>query len=246
MLKLDARGKRVLFISDTHIPYSVSGYLDFLSDLKDRFKPDIIIHGGDEVDYHAISFHKSHAELYSAGHELDKAIIEIQEGLHRLFPKLYLLESNHGSLVYRRLKHEGIPIRHLRPLHELYETPLWEWHEKIKLLTDSGKVLVSHGRSAIAGAWAKAAGYSTVEFHYHTKFHATFFQSEDRQRFSMHCGCLADRDSLAMAYAKPNMAEFINGTAGLKRDGRPVLFPYDRKKYDLPSIPVGDYGTTTS
>jgi len=46
MLKLDARGKKVLFISDTHIPYSVDGYLEFLSDLKDRFKPDIVIHGG--------------------------------------------------------------------------------------------------------------------------------------------------------------------------------------------------------
>lgn len=237
MLKLDARGKRVLFISDTHIPYSVSGYLSFLSDLKEKFKPDIVIHGGDEVDYHAISFHKSHAELYSAGHELDKAIIELQEGLHKLFPKLYLLESNHGSLVYRRLKHEGIPIRHLKPLHELYETPLWSWHEKILLKTNSGKVLVSHGRSATAGVWSKGAGMSTVEFHYHTKFHVTHFQSEERSWFSMHCGCLADKASMAMAYANTNIAEFINGTGALRADGQPVLFPYSRKKYDLPSLP---------
>lgn len=237
MLKLDARGKRVLFISDTHIPYSVSGYLQFLSDLKDKFKPDIVIHGGDEVDYHAISFHKSISELYSAGHELDKAIIEIQEGLHKLFPKLYLLESNHGSLVFRRLKHEGIPIRHLKPLNELYETPLWEWHDKILLKTNNGKVIVSHGRSAIAGAWAKMAGVSTVEFHYHTKFHVTNFQSEERTFFSMHCGCLADKDSMAMAYANANMAEFINGTGGLRADGTPVLFPYNKKKYSLPALP---------
>ena len=226
MLKLDARGKRVLFISDTHIPYSVGGYLHFLQDIKDKWKPDLVIHGGDEVDYHAISFHKSHAELYSAGHELDKAIGELQEGLHKLFPKMYLMESNHGSLVYRRLKFEGVPIRVLKPLHELYETPLWEWHEKILLETDTGKVLVSHGRSAIAGAWAKMAGYSTVEFHFHTKFHITYFQAEDRRRYSMHCGCLADRDSLAMAYAKPNMAEFINGTGAIDERGQPFLIPY--------------------
>lgn len=237
MLKLDARGKRVLFISDTHIPYSVSGYIDFLSDLNDKFKPDIVIHGGDEVDYHAISFHKSVSELYSAGHELDRSIIELQEGLHKLFPKLYLMESNHGSLIYRRLKHDGIPIRHLKPLPELYETPLWEWHDKIMLRTNNGRVMVSHGMSATAGVWMKATGVSTVEFHYHTKFHATWFRTVMGDRFSMHCGCLADRESMAMAYAKVNMAEFINGTGGLKASGEPILFRYDPRRYSVPAIP---------
>jgi hypothetical protein len=232
LLKIDARGKRVLFISDTHIPYSVKGYLKFLSDLKNEFKPDIVIHGGDEVDGHAISFHKSHCELYSAGQELDRSIIEIQEGLHKLFPKMYLLESNHGSLIYRRLKFEGIPIRHLKPLHELYETPLWSWHEKILIETDMGKVLVAHGFSGVAMAWAKLTGTSTVEFHYHSKFHISYFMSCLGLRFSMHCSCLADRESLAMAYAKTNMAEFINGTGMLMEDGEPQLKLYRKEKYE--------------
>jgi hypothetical protein len=226
MLRLDVRGKRVLFISDTHIPYSVSKYLDFLRSLKEKFKPEIVIHGGDEIDYHAISFHDSIAELFSAGHELDRAIIEIQEGLHKLFPKLYLLESNHGSLVFRKMKHHGVPVRVLKPLNELYETPQWEWHDKILLRTSAGKVIVSHGMSGVAGAWMKMTGLSTVEFHYHTKFHTTWFQTIAGKRFSMHCGCLADRESMAMAYAKSNMAEFINGTGGLKANGEPILFPY--------------------
>jgi hypothetical protein len=232
VLKLDARGKRVLFISDTHIPYSVKGYFHFLKDLKEKFRPEIVIHGGDEVDYHAISFHDSVAELCSAGDELDKAIIEIQEGLHKLFPKLYLLESNHGSLIFRRLKHAGIPIRHLKPLHELYETPLWEWHEHILLRTVKGRVYTCHGRSGVAGALLKLMGCSTVEFHYHTMFHITHFQTLLGRKFSAHGGCLADRDSMAMAYAKNNLKQFINGTIGIKADGEPVLFPYDKNKYE--------------
>jgi hypothetical protein len=230
LLKIDARGKRVLFISDTHIPYSVRGYLRFLSKLKKTFRPDIVIHGGDEVDFHAISFHKSHAELYSAGHELDKSIREIQEGLHKLFPKLYILESNHGSLIYRRLKHEQIPIRTLKPLDQLYETPKWSWHEKILLKTAQGDVLAAHGMSGVAGAWMKLTGTSTVEFHYHTKFHITYFKTLIGKKFSMHCGCLADRESMAMAYAKSNMAEFINGTGGITASGEPILFPYSEAK----------------
>jgi hypothetical protein len=225
MKEIDCTGKRVLFISDTHIPYSVSGYLQFLKKLKDEFKPDVVIHGGDEVDYHAISFHDSIGELFSAGHELDQAIIEIQEGLHKLFPKLYLLESNHGSLVTRKMKHHGIPIRVLKPLNELYETPLWEWHEKIKLKTSNGDVVVAHGMSGVAGAWMKLIGCSTVEFHFHTKFHITWIQTIIGKKFSMHCGCLADRESMAMSYAKSNMAEFINGTGAIDENGFPILFP---------------------
>lgn len=231
MITLDARGKRVLFISDTHIPYSVDGYLEFLKDLKEKFKPEIVIHGGDEIDGHAISFHKSISELFSAGHELDKSIIEIQEGLHVLFPKLYLLESNHGSLIFRRLKAEGIPIRHLKPLHELYETPLWEWHDKIILRTKKGKVAVSHGMSGIAGAWAKLAGMSTVEFHFHSMHQITRMKTLGKETFSMHCSCLADQEKLAFTYAKANMKEFLNGTGGIYADGEPVLFPYSKAKY---------------
>lgn len=232
MLKLDARGKRVLFISDTHIPYAVEGYLKFLKHLKEKFKPEIIIHGGDELDYHAISFHDSIGELFSSGHELDRSIIEIQEGLHKLFPKLYLLESNHGSLVFRKMLHHGIPIRHLKPLHELYETPLWEWHNRILLRTNKGKVAVSHGMSGVAGAWSKLTGTSTVEFHFHTMHHITRYKVMDKETFSMHCGCLADQEKMAFSYAKSNMKEFINGTGGINARGEPILFPYYKDRWE--------------
>lgn len=235
MLKLDARGKRVLFISDTHIPYSVQGYLEFLSDLKDRFRPEIVIHIGDEIDYHAISFHDSISELFSAGHELDKSIIEVQEGLHRLFPKMYLLESNHGSLIFRKLKHHGVPIRVIRPLPDLYETPLWSWHEHILLRTDRGKVYCCHGKSGAYGRMVKELGTSVVQGHFHTKFEITYHRSILGNRFSMYVGCLADRESMAMSYARNNLPDFINGTGGIKSTGEPVLFPFRVPK--LPPIP---------
>lgn len=231
MITIDAVGKSVLFISDLHIPYSLKGYLQFLKDLKEKLNPDISICGGDELDYHAISFHPSIGELFSSGHELDKAIIEIQEGLHKLFPKLYLLESNHGSLIFRRLKHAGISIRHLKPLHELYETPLWEWHDKIILKTSKGKVACSHGMSGIAGGWAKLAGMSTVEFHYHSKHQITRMKTLGREIFSMHCGCLADQDLMAFDYAKSNLQEFLNGTGFIDKNGVPHLINYSKKKY---------------
>ena len=90
--------KSVLIISDTHIPYHVPELMDFLKLLKKKYKPEKIIHIGDEVDKHAMSFHDSDPDLPSAGDELKLSIPVIQE-LEKMFPKMDLLDSNHGSLV---------------------------------------------------------------------------------------------------------------------------------------------------
>lgn len=234
MLKLDARGKRVLIISDCHIPYSIKGYVRFLAYLKEKFKPEIVINIGDEIDAHAMSFHDSDVDLFSAGHELDRAIIEIQEGLHKLFPEMILLESNHGSMVLRRAKHHGLPVRTLKPLPELYETPKWSWHEDILLKTDRGRVYLCHGKSGAYGRLPKEMGASTIQGHFHGKFEITYHRSVLSTRYSMFVGCLADSESLAMAYGRNNVGIPILGCGGIRSNGEPVLFPY---KDMIPKIP---------
>ena len=42
--------KSILIISDTHIPYHHPDLIPFLKDLKEIYKPDRVIHIGDEVD----------------------------------------------------------------------------------------------------------------------------------------------------------------------------------------------------
>ena len=88
----------VLIISDMHIPYQHKDALDFLSDLKAKYKPTRVICMGDELDKHALSFHDSDPNLKSAGDELELSLPTIQE-LKKLFPKMDLLESNHGSCI---------------------------------------------------------------------------------------------------------------------------------------------------
>lgn len=227
MLKIDARGKRVLIISDLHIPYSVRGYLRFLTHLKKTFKPDIVINIGDEVDYHDMSMHDSDKDLDSAGVELDKSIDELQKGLHKLFPKMYLLESNHGSMVLRRAKKFGLSIRVLRPLPEMYGTPKWSWHEDILLHTDQGPVYLCHGKSGTYGALVKEMGVSCVQGHFHGKFEVTYHASVLGLRYNMFVGCLVDVESLAMAYGKNHTKKPILGCGGIRQNGEPVLFSYN-------------------
>lgn len=64
------RSKSILVISDQHYPYNHPDIYAFLKALKDKYEPDRVINIGDELDYHAISFHDHHPDLLAPGDEL--------------------------------------------------------------------------------------------------------------------------------------------------------------------------------
>ena len=80
--------KKILVISDLHIPYHHKDSFNFLKEIKKQFKPDTIINIGDSLDFHAISMHDSNPDLFSAGHELQQARKYVKE-LESIFPKSY-------------------------------------------------------------------------------------------------------------------------------------------------------------
>src|SRR5438445_200303 len=93
--------KNILVISDMHHPYSHPDTLSFLKALKAKYKPDTVVCIGDEIDAHDMSFHDSNPDLDSAGVELDKAIKSLTP-IYKLFPNVTVVESNHGSMVFRK------------------------------------------------------------------------------------------------------------------------------------------------
>jgi hypothetical protein len=222
-LELDCRNKRVLIIGDQHIPYSHPDYINFLKALNDHFKPQVIINAGDELDYHAISFHDSDQELLGAADELNRSIIELQEGLHKLFPKMYLLSSNHGSLIYRKLKKHGIPISTLKPLKDLYETPNWTWHHEVILKTNRGDVYGCHGKTGTYAKMPKEMGMSCFQGHFHGKAEVTWHRTATRDNFNMFVGCLVDENSMAMAYGRNNLPKPILASAVIDDTGSPYV-----------------------
>ena len=60
----------ILLIPDLHIPYHHPDSFAFLDAVKRKYKPTEVINLGDMEDNHAISFHESDADLFSAGDEL--------------------------------------------------------------------------------------------------------------------------------------------------------------------------------
>lgn len=194
----------ILVISDMHHPYQHPDTLAFLKALKKKYKFTDIVCIGDEVDYHALSFHDSDPDLPSAGEELKKAIKSLKP-LYGLFPNVTVIESNHGSMVYRQALANGIPKAALRSYNDTLEAPKgWKWVFDTKIMTPMGRVYFCHGKSGAAGKLASQYGMSCVQGHYHEKAQITYISTPEKLMFDAHTGCLADDKSLALGYNKIN------------------------------------------
>ena len=222
---INGKNKRTLVIGDMHMPYQHPDALKFLEAIKRKYKPDIVINAGDEVDGHAISFHPTDSDLASAGDELQKAIdiIHSPKGLYKLFPKMDLLESNHGSLHIRKAKANGIPLRYIKSYQEIYDTPTWSWYDDIILKTKLGDVYLCHGKSGMYNKMSKEMGMSCIQGHYHSKFEVTWTKTALSERFNAFSGCLIDQRSLAFAYSKTNLPVALLGSIVVSREGYPRL-----------------------
>lgn len=214
---------RILFISDMHIPYHHSGLLPFLEGLKKRYEPTRVICVGDELDKHAMSFHDTDPDLDNAGPELEKALPVIA-AVEKLFPVMDLIDSNHGSMVYRKAKAHGIPRRYIRPYNEVLGVgDGWKWHMDMTLtLPDGQNVYVHHGKLSSAVRVSQAMGMSFVCGHYHEKFGVEYWANPRGLYWAMNTGCLINDESLAFAYNNTNLKRPIVGT-GLIIDGVPIL-----------------------
>ena len=231
MKRINCKGKTVLIIPDLHCPYHHPDAFEFLLKIKKQYKPEIIISLGDEVDSHAISFHQSETALPSADKELEMAIEALQE-LHDIFDRMFLVSSNHGDLKYRKLKHHGIPIAHLKSQKQLYGTPKWNWYDDLILNTHKGDTYVCHGRSSNGSKLSGELSMSCIQGHYHSKYSITWHSNGVEDRYSLHAGCLIDRQSLAFAYGKLILAKPILGAALIKDDGTPHLIKMELNKKD--------------
>jgi predicted phosphodiesterase len=188
--------KSALIISDLHAPYTHPDTYAFLAAMKAKYKPDLVLLTGDEIDHHAISFHNSDPDLPSAGRELENAI-EVLKPIYRMFPKAIILESNHGSLVYRKGVAHGLSRRVFKGYNEILEAPKgWEWHSNYTFKTRTGPVYCTHGITSTPGKLASMYGCSTIQGHYHSNAQVFYVSTPERLLFDMIVACMIDYKSL--------------------------------------------------
>ena len=215
----------VLVIPDLHFPYAHIDSLDFLSAIQKQYKITRVICLGDELDYHSMSFHDSDPDLDSSGVELVRGLGYI-ETLFKMFPVMDLLDSNHGSMAYRKAKHHGMPRHLLKSYNEvLCVDEGWKWHSSLIIeLPGGNKCKFVHGVSSNILAASQAIGMSLVQGHHHSLFELRYWESGHGLNFAITSGCLIDDKSLAFAYNKLQYKRPIMGVT-LIYNGIPCLLP---------------------
>lgn len=218
--------RSVLVIPDQHEPYGHPDSLAFLSAVQVAFCPDLVVNLGDEGDYHGLSFHDSDPNLDSAGVELTK----LQERIgkqYTLFPVELVCNSNHGSMVYRKAKHHGIPVQALKSYREIlfpeHKAPGWSWADQWIVKTPLGEVMFKHQSSNVL-ADAAHERCNLMVGHNHSKFEVAYAAGSDFLYWGATSGCLVDNTSMAFAYGKNFTKKPIIGCTVIL-EGRPVLVP---------------------
>jgi len=216
---------KTLIISDLHYPYAHKDSLPFLKAVKSWLKPDRVVNIGDEVDYHAISFHDKDPDLDNATQELLRAREDIKK-LEKLFPKMDLLHSNHGSLVFRKRKYHGLPDYIIKDYADILDVNKknWKWHDKLILHDKYGSYYFVHNMNKDPLKSSMSIGMNFIQGHYHTDFQIKYWSSPEALKWGLSVGCLIDKDSLAFAYSRVNIRRPILGCAYIE-DGIPNLIP---------------------
>lgn len=215
----------ILVISDMHIPYHHPDTFDFLEYLKRKYNPTRVICVGDELDKHSLSYHDSDPDLPSAGDELKRSLPFIHR-LYGMFPKMDILESNHGSLVWRKAKTHGIPRHYIKSYQEVLGIGEgWNWYFDITVeLPDGNLCYFHHGKTNDVLRLSQSMGMCAVQGHYHERFKIDYWGNPNGLYWGLQVGCLIHDDSYAFSYNNTNLKRPVIGTAVIV-DGHPILEP---------------------
>lgn len=216
---------RILLISDLHVPYHHRDSFEFLLHLKHKYKPTRVICVGDECENQALSYHEKSPELFSAGYELIEAKKYLKE-LEGMFPEMDILESNHGSLAYRKAKSHGIPKEYLKSYNEILGVGEgWKWHHDMVIeLPNGSKLYLHHGKSPNVLKLSQQYAMNAAQGHHHNSFSISYWHTPEHLLWGISVGCLIDNDSLSFSYNKLSIVKPVIGT-GLVIDSLPVLEP---------------------
>lgn len=227
--KFDPKRKyqTILVIPDQHAPYQHKDALNFLIEVAAAFKPELVVNLGDELDYHAMSFHDSDPNLDSAGVELEKGKAWLAK-LAAVFPSQLVCDSNHGSMHYRKGKAHGLPVQLLRTYRDIIFPngggDDWHWAESWLVDTPAGVVMFKHQASGGILVDAAHNRCNLMVGHNHGNFSIEYSSSPAALYWGCYSGCLIDKNSEAFAYGRHTLRRPLIGCTVIL-NGLPMLIP---------------------
>ncbi len=216
---------RVLAFSCTHAPAMHPKYVSFLKRIHKKYKCNRVVHLGDSVDWHAISYHEKDPALPSPEQEYKEAYKQIQS-LYKAFPKLDYIKGNHSDLPSRKAKSIGLPNDVLMPFKKLWDVPGWTIHPRYHdLIIDD--VIYRHGDKGKGGQMAahknaQSEFRSVVQGHLHAQCGVVYHANQEDCVFGLQVGCGCDHDHPAMSYGRIYALKPILA-AGIILDGKTAI-----------------------
>ncbi len=214
----------ILFCPDLHLPFQHKHAFKFLAAVKAKYKPNKVVCLGDEIDGHAISMHNHSPDLASPSRELEMVLSAIKV-LYKIFPVVDLVESNHGSLYYRRAAANGLPSKVIRSYNEILEAPkTWKWSPDLVVYSGDKPIYVCHAQSSDVLRNSKNRSMNYIQGHHHSKFEIRYWANSLGLYWGVTSGCLIDYRSLAFEYGRTMLDKPILGCTIVK-NGIPQLVP---------------------
>jgi metallophosphoesterase superfamily enzyme len=192
-----AEQSRVLIIGDTHCPFDLDTYLDFLVDTYDKYNCNRVVHIGDELDNHFSSYHETDANAMGGGDELAFAKKRLAR-YYKQFPDVDVIIGNHSRLIMRKAQSGGVPKEWMREYNDVLGVPNWDFHTELEI----DGVLYAHGEGGTARGKCKADLQSVVQGHLHTQLYVEYVVGRKNRVFGMQVGCGIDHEAYAFGYAK--------------------------------------------
>jgi len=216
--------QNVLVVADTHIPFVHRNYLDFVKQTEKKFQCKTVVHIGDLVDNHSISYFDHDPNGWSPHTEMEEAD-KILAQWFKAFPKVKLCRGNHDCLVDRKGRTNGLPKRAFKPFRDIWGLPK-TWEDEFEFEVDG--VLYSHG-TGFSGKYAHmtaaiAHRQNSVIGHSHSGAGVEWTASSKDIIFGMNVGCGIDRKSYAFGYGRDIPRKPILGCGVVFGNGKNAQF----------------------
>lgn len=214
----------VLAIPDIHFPAHHPDVFDFLKAVKAKYKPNVVVNLGDEIDAAGLGNWDPNPDQPSPGDEL-KESIKYLKLLYIIFPNVKVCISNHTDRIYRKPFSSGIPKALIKSYSEILEAPKgWVWADNWEI----DGVMYEHGEgfSGQQGALkaAQANMQRTVIGHLHSYAGIQYYANSKHLIWGFNVGCLIDKKNPAFNYGKHIKAKPILG-CGIIESGIPCFIP---------------------
>lgn len=214
----------VAHIPDIHEPFGHPDAPAFVSAVLQRYRPNLVVFAGDELDQHALSTHPTDPNGLSAQTEFDMGLARMKVW-YEAIPRAKVCKSNHGSRPFRKAFLAGIPEVYLKEYKDFMQAPEgWEWVDEVVI----DDVCYTHGEGATGanGALQLAIRKSQSQAvgHWHGNAGASFFHSGRHTVFGLYSGCLIDAGRYAFRYGKDFKLQPVLGMSIID-EGVPQFIP---------------------